>query len=68
MALLPDPCPPDLDHDGIVGVVDLLALLAVYGPCSDCMSCPADFNSDCDVNVADLLNLLIAWGTCFQAP
>ncbi len=64
MALLPDPCPPDLDHDGMVGMLDMLALLTVFGPCSNCMSCPADFNGDCEVNTADLLILLGAWGPC----
>ncbi len=28
-----NPCPPDIDGDGIVGVPDLLTLLAAWGPC-----------------------------------
>ena len=27
----PDPCPADLDGDGIVGVIDFLILLAKWG-------------------------------------
>ena len=28
-----DPCPPDLDGDGVVAVPDLLTMLAAWGPC-----------------------------------
>ena len=54
MAILPEQCPADLDHDGIVGVVDMLALLSGFGPCSNCMSCPADLNSDWEGVTPDL--------------
>ncbi len=27
------PCPGDIDGDGLVGVPDLLTLLAAWGPC-----------------------------------
>ena len=30
---IPDPCPADIDDDGTVGITDLLALLAAWGPC-----------------------------------
>ena len=52
----------DLDGDGMVGVSDLLILLANWGPCADCNDCPADLNGDCNVGVADLLILLANWG------
>ena len=52
----------DLDGDGIVGVSDLLILLANWGPCPDCKDCPADLDGDCTVGVADLLILLANWG------
>ena len=54
----------DLDCDGFITVVDLLALLASWGPC-DCESpngCPADLDLDCTVGVSDLLILLGNWG------
>ena len=53
----------DLDCDGFITVVDLLALLASWGPC-DCESfggCPADLDLDCTVGVSDLLILLANW-------
>ena len=52
----------DLDGDGIVGVGDLLILLASWGPCADCDDCPADLDGDCTVGVSDLLILLANWG------
>ena len=54
--------PSDLDGDGIVGMVDFLALLAAWGSCSDCGTCPADFDGDCAVGILDLLILLGNWG------
>ena len=46
----------------MVGLSDLLILLANWGPCADCDDCPADLNDDCAVGVADLLLLLANWG------
>ncbi|MEE9296589.1 MAG: hypothetical protein V3W34_16720 [Phycisphaerae bacterium] len=57
--------PADLDGDGVVGVGDLLILLANWGPCADCKlpgDCPPDLNDDCSVGVVDLLILLANWG------
>lgn len=55
------PCPTDLNGDLVVDVVDLLQLLAVWGPAP---GDPADFNGDGVVDVLDLLMLLSAWGPC----
>ncbi len=52
----------DIDGDGLVGVADLLILLAGWGSCGDCKDCPTDVNGDCAVGVADLLSLLANWG------
>jgi hypothetical protein len=51
----------DLDGDGIVGVVDFLALLGVWGPCDD-GCCLADLDLDGAVGVVDFLILLANWG------
>ena len=53
----------DLDGDGVVGIIDFLALLAVWGPCPDpCPpSCAADLDDDCDVGITDFLLLLVNW-------
>jgi uncharacterized membrane protein len=54
--------PGDLDHDGVVGVADLLALLATWGACPPPPAdCPADLNDDGVVDVLDLLTLLSNW-------
>ncbi len=57
--------PSDLDGDGIVGIMDFLALLAAWGSCSDYgtpPACAADFDGDCSVGILDLLILLGNWG------
>ncbi len=58
--LLPS-IPGDVDGDGIVGITDLLALLAAWGPCADCDDCPAEFDGDCTVGITDFLILLANW-------
>ena len=58
------PCPWDLDDDGNVGVGDLLALFALWGPCPGVPGCPGDFNSDGAVGVGDMLILFANWGPC----
>lgn len=56
------PLPGDVDGDGVVGVVDFLALLAAWGPCPDPpAACPADLDGDGHVGITDLLMLLAAW-------
>ncbi len=55
--------PGDVDGDGVIGILDFLALLAAWGPCpGSCPpSCAADFDGDCAVGITDLLTLLGAW-------
>ena len=59
-----EPCPWDVEPmggDGIVGVTDLLVLLALWGTDP---GAPPDFDGNGVVNVADLLDLLGHWGLC----
>jgi probable HAF family extracellular repeat protein len=49
----------DSQCDGEVGIVDLLALLAVWGPCP---GCPLDLDGDETVGIVDFLLMLAAWG------
>jgi acetyl esterase/lipase len=52
----------DLDRDGVVGVVDLLAMLQDWGSCPDLpVDCPADIDGSGYVSTDDLLTLLAAW-------
>ncbi len=55
-------CPWDLNSDGIVGIADLLTLLAAWGPVPT--PDPPDFNGDAIVGVADMLILFAHWGRC----
>ena len=52
----------DLDGDGIVAIVDFLALLDAWGTCpADPAQCPADLDGDGAVGITDLLMLLANW-------
>ena len=51
-------CPADLSGDGIVGVGDLLAILAAWGTPG------GDVTGDGTTDVADLLAVLAEWGAC----
>ncbi len=53
--------PGDIDGDGTVGIIDLLALLAAWGPCLGPPVCPADLDDDGSVGITDLLILLANW-------
>ena len=52
--------PGELDGDGVVGITDLLILLAFWGPCGD--TCLGDLDCDGTVGILDLLILLSNWG------
>ena len=54
--------PGDVDGDGIVGITDLLILLAEWGSCpAPPDPCPADLDGDGAVGIGDLLTLLANW-------
>ncbi len=55
------PCAADLDDNGTVGILDLLALLAAWGTDPNG---PPDFDGDANVGILDLLALLADWGPC----
>lgn len=54
-----EPCPEDCDGDGIVDVVDILAVIDAWGTGSGC-----DVNGDGVIDVVDLLAVVGAWGSC----
>lgn len=56
-----EPHPGDIDGDGVVGMTDLLDLLAAWGACPDPGECPADLDGDGAVGIDDLLTLLANW-------
>jgi len=51
-------CPADLDGDGVVGGLDLSALLAAWGQGAN-----GDVDGDGDTDGGDLTALLAAWGS-----
>jgi hypothetical protein len=57
-------CDADVNYDGAVDVLDLLDILAAWGPCEDGHFCSEDITHDSEVNVLDLLQLLADWGPC----
>lgn len=62
VVLADSPCPADTDGDGLVSINDLLALLAVWGPCPH--PCLQDLDGDGSVAIGDLLDTLAVWGPC----
>lgn len=54
--------PGDLNGDGVIDTVDLLALLDAWGACEVTYNCPADLNGDGVADTPDLLELLANWG------
>ena len=53
----------DLDGDGVVGITDLLILLAGWGSCpAPPVPCPTDLDGDGSTGITDLLLLLANWG------
>jgi hypothetical protein len=59
----PPPCPADVSGDGMVNVVDFLALIATWGPCPEA-GCPADLDQSGAVDVTDLIQIFLGWGAC----
>ena len=55
------PCDGDIDNDGVVGILDMLDLLAAWGPNP---GSAADLDNSGTVDVLDLLTLLGLWGAC----
>jgi hypothetical protein len=50
-----------VNGDGVVGVDDMLLVIAAWGPCA---GCDADINEDDVVGVNDLLAVIADWGEC----
>ncbi len=53
-------CAHDINADGIVGVDDVLAIVAAWGSCV----CVEDITGDSVVNIDDLLLVIESWGDC----
>jgi len=54
-------CEGDTDGSGTVDVIDLLAVISAWGPCSGCNE---DIDGNDAVDVLDLLAVISAWGEC----
>ncbi len=54
--------PSDVTGDGIVGLADLLAILAAWGTTGEPGTIDEDTNDDGTVGLGDLLNVLSDWG------
>lgn len=55
-----DPCPGDLDNDGVVEVDDILEVLSNYGSTGG----DGDADGDGDSDVDDILKIINGWGPC----
>ncbi len=55
-------CPGDADRDGVVGMLDMVAVLVAWGECPDYPDpCDADLDGDGSVDVYDLMEVLANW-------
>ena len=54
-------CPGDVNDDGAVNSLDLVAVLATWGACADC---DEDFDFSGVVGVNELVTILANWGAC----
>jgi hypothetical protein len=62
ITLLSRSVPGDTDCDGVVGIIDLLAVLGAWGPCPPPREpCSADVTGNGQVDVLDLLTVLASW-------
>jgi len=53
------PMPGDADGDGIVGILDILVVIAEWGPCPD--DCNSDFDDNGVVDILDILVVIANW-------
>jgi FG-GAP repeat protein/dockerin type I repeat protein len=55
-------CAGDIDGDGMIGILDLLAMFSTWGACpGPQLPCPADLDGDGSVGGADLSILFANW-------
>lgn len=57
----PPACIADIDESGVVDFLDLLTVLADFGPCD---ACPADLDGDGLVGFEDILTVVSNFGRC----
>jgi hypothetical protein len=60
--LTPTVTPGDVNHDNVVNIDDIFALIAAWGPCSappaDCLT---DLDNDGDTDIDDLFTIIAYW-------
>ena len=55
-------CPEDIDHNGEIGIDDVLQILLHWGECGDGTYRPVgDINGDCCVEILDVLQIINRW-------
>lgn len=64
--LQPTSCNGDVNGDGVVGIADILSVIANWAPSGGdcCAGCEGDVDGDLAVDVADILFIVGAWGPC----
>jgi hypothetical protein len=54
--------PGDVDHNGVVNIDDLLAVISGWGPCPPPNLCESDVDGNGSTNIDDLLLVISNWG------
>ncbi len=55
-------CPKDINHDGVINVLDLIDLFLCFGRTAAPACQAEDVNDDLAVNVLDIIDLLLDFG------
>ena len=64
LSIVGEGCPEDLDQSGQIDIVEILLILAFWGPAETPAAGAADVTGDGQVGIDDLLQMLRCWGPC----
>ncbi|MDG2201170.1 MAG: hypothetical protein P8K80_08325 [Phycisphaerales bacterium] len=64
IVIIDDSCQGDINGDLAVDVIDLLSVIAEWGPCKVPGGCDADIDDSGAIDILDLLAVIGAWGSC----
>ena len=64
IVIIDDSCEGDVNGDLAVDVIDLLSVIAQWGPCKVPDGCNGDIDGNGAIDILDLLAVIGVWGSC----